>query len=67
VKQKLNSLEKAYNPFLGVLHEKDETNLFYVQEKINGNSVTTMVDSGVTHNFLREDMVQRLGMQPKPM
>jgi hypothetical protein len=29
--------------------------------------VTTMVDSGATHNFLREDMLQRLGLQPKPM
>jgi hypothetical protein len=28
--------------------------------------VTTMVDSGATHNFLREDMVQRLGLQPEP-
>jgi hypothetical protein len=25
-----------------------------------------MVDSGVTHNLLREDMVQRFGLQPEP-
>jgi hypothetical protein len=27
----------------------------------------TMVDSGVTHNFLRQDMLRRLGLQPEPM
>ena len=47
--------------------EKDETKLFYVQTEINGKSVLAMVDSGVTHNFLREDMVQILGLQPDPM
>jgi hypothetical protein len=40
---------------------------FLCAGELNGKSVTTMVDSGVTHNFLREDMVQRLGMQPEPM
>jgi predicted aspartyl protease len=42
--------------------EKDEMKLFYVQAKLNGKSVLAMVDSGVTHNFLREDMVWRLGL-----
>jgi hypothetical protein len=28
--------------------------------------VKTMVDSGVNHNLLREDMVWRLGFQPEP-
>jgi hypothetical protein len=81
LKQKLNALEKEDNPYVGVLQvlnivmegesmesqEKDETKLFYVQAKLNGKSVIAMVDSGVTHNFLREDMVQRLGLQPEPM
>jgi hypothetical protein len=28
--------------------------------------MTTIVDNGVTHNFLRDVMVGRLGMKPKP-
>jgi hypothetical protein len=80
LKQKLNALEKEDNPYVGVLQvlnvvmegesmesqEQDETKLFYVQAELNGKSVLAMVDSGVTHNFLREDMVQRLGLQPEP-
>jgi hypothetical protein len=46
--------------------EKDETKLFYVQAELNGNLVIAMVDSGATHNFLREYMVKRLGFHPKP-
>jgi hypothetical protein len=46
--------------------EQDETKLFYVQDELNRKSVIDMVDSGVTDNFLREDMVQRLGLQPEP-
>jgi predicted aspartyl protease len=80
LKQKLNALEKENNPYVGVLQvlnvvmegestesqEQDEMKLFYVQAKLNGKSVIAMVDSGATHNFLREDMVQRLGLQPEP-
>jgi len=37
--------------------EQYETKKFYVQAKLNEKSVKSMVDSGVTHNLLREDMV----------
>jgi hypothetical protein len=81
LEKKLNVLEKVDNPYVGVLQilnvvmegesieiqDQDETNIFYMQEKLNEKSMITMVDSGVTHNFLREDMVQNLGLQPEPM
>jgi hypothetical protein len=44
--------------------EKDETKLCYMQEKFN-ESMIAMVNSGETHNFLREDMVWMFGLQPE--
>jgi predicted aspartyl protease len=41
--------------------------IFYVQDKLNKKSMIAMVDSGVNHNLLMEDMVRRLGLQPEPM
>jgi hypothetical protein len=76
LKQNLNALEKEDNPYFGVLQvlnvvmeggstksqEKDETRIFYLQVELNGKLMKTIVDNGVTHNFLREDMVHSLGL-----
>ena len=40
--------------------------LYYVQVELNGKLVIDMVDSGVTHNLLREDMVRSLGLKIEP-
>jgi len=37
--------------------EKYEMKFSYVQYEYNGKSVASMVDIGVTHNFLREYIV----------
>jgi len=41
------------------------TRLFYVQDKLNGKSVVAMVHNGVTHIFIRENTMKRLGFQPE--
>jgi hypothetical protein len=77
LKQKLNALEKVDNPSMGVLQvlgvvaeaepttsqDPDVTRLSYVQEEINGKLTLAMVDNGATHNFMREDVAQSLGLQ----
>jgi hypothetical protein len=68
----LNALEKVDNPSMGVLQvlgvvaeaeptvtqDPDMTRLSYVQAEINGKMTLAMVDSGATHNFMREDIAQ---------
>jgi hypothetical protein len=38
-------------------HEKEEMKLFYVWVELNEKSMLSIVDSGATHNLLREEMV----------
>jgi hypothetical protein len=49
-----------------VSQEKDFTRLCYVLTVLNGRSVNAMVDSGVTHNFMKEDVARELGLQLEP-
>jgi hypothetical protein len=77
LKKKVNALEQEENPSVSVLQvlgvvveaqptitqDPDVTKLSYVQEEINGKMTLAMVDSGATHNFMREDIAQRLGLQ----
>ena len=70
LKKKLKSLEKVENPSVGVLQvlgaigeekliatqDLDVMILSYVQVEINGKMTLAMVESGATHNFMREDI-----------
>jgi hypothetical protein len=70
LKKKVNALEQVDNPSVGVLQvlgvvveakptvaqDPNVTKLSYVQEEINGKMTLAMVDSGATHNFMREDV-----------
>ena len=37
--------------------------LSYVQVEMNGNGAEAMLDTGATHNFVDESMVQQLGLK----
>jgi hypothetical protein len=77
LKQKVNSLEQGEAPsisvlqFLGVVVEAQPTvtqdskamKLSYVQEQINEKMTLEMVESGATHNIMREYIAQNLGLQ----
>jgi hypothetical protein len=77
MKKKLSIVEQEEKPCVGVLQvlgvvleekstrsqEKMLQLLFYVSIVLNGISMVVMVDSGVTHNFMKEDVVRELGLQ----
>ena len=51
-----------------ISHRDPERNrLEYVQMKVGGANILTMVDSGASHNFMSEDTVRRIGLKFAPV
>jgi hypothetical protein len=46
-----------------IIQEKYFTGIFYVPAVFNGISIDTMVDTGVNHNSMKEDVLRELGLQ----
>ena len=44
-------------------HDLLRHGLSYVQVEMNGNGVEAMLDTGATHNFVANCMVQKLGLK----
>jgi predicted aspartyl protease len=46
-----------------IIQEKYFTGLFYVPVVFNGRLIDTMVETGVNHNSMKEDVLRELGLQ----
>ena len=46
-----------------IIQEKYFIGLFYVPTIFNGRSIDTMVDTGVNHNSMKEDVLREIGLQ----
>lgn len=74
--QTVNAAEKTVQPSVGVLQvlstvvaeatdcqEQDPTGLSFVSAGINGHTVMALVDSGATHNFMKDSVAKRLDLK----
>ena len=47
--------------------DPERNSLEYVQMKVEGADMLTMVDNGATHNFMSEDIARRIGLKFVPV
>ena len=72
----MNATEKSVQPSVYVLQvlstvaaeatesqEQDPTGLNFILAEVNGCMVMAMVDSGETHNFMKDNVAKRLGLK----
>jgi hypothetical protein len=49
-----------------IVQDQDHTKLCYVHAELDGQSVTSLVGSGATHNFIKEVVTGRLKLHLEP-
>ena len=47
-------------------HDHERNKLEYVDMKVGKGTLLTMVDSGVTHNFIKEEAARKVGLKFSP-
>ena len=73
--QTVKEVENSVQPLVGVLQvlsviaaevtksqKQDPIGLNFVSAKVNGHTMMEMVDSVVTHNFMKDSVSKRLGL-----